>query len=159
MQVVGTGLLASARLAGEGGDVSELSKRLAEAKGDRSIDSVVDEAVKRGHPISRAAVAKYVRGDHGPRPPEATLVGLAAGLHLDVRELRELASRPGGELEPWIPPAVSASLTRQQREALNRLIVAFVGGGDDGRTPDAQKSRRVVEVTRRRAKPSPQSPN
>jgi len=137
--------------------VSELSKRLADAKGDRSIDAIADEATRRGHSISRAVVAKYVAGDHGTKPPESTLLGLAAGLHLDVRELRELANRPGGELEPWKPPAVAASLTREQRKALDALIVAIVNGDPDA-GKSAEKSVKLRQVTERPTRLTPAAP-
>lgn len=121
--------------------VSNLSEFLANAKGDRSIDDIAKQAASAGHRISRSVVAKYLRGEHGAKPPEATLAGLAAGLGVDVRVLRELAGRPAGEREPYDPPAVSASLTRKQRRALDQLILAMVEGDDDDRQSEADEMR------------------
>lgn len=122
--------------------MSDLSRYLADAKGDRSIDDIAKRATESGHPLSRSVVAKYLRGEHGTRPPEETLQGLAAGLQLDVRELRRLAGRPPGELGQYTPTPLSASLTQEQRDALDNLIRAFVseGGQHDGRQPDAEKT-------------------
>lgn len=52
--------------------VSDLSVFLANAKGDRSIDAIADRATAAGHRIGRSVVAKHLRGEHGPRIPEAT---------------------------------------------------------------------------------------
>ena len=122
--------------------VSDLSEFLANAKGDRSIDAIADKATAAGHRIGRSVVAKYLRGEHGPRIPEATLTGLAAGFGVDVRELRRLAGRPPGELGPYVPTAEASSLTQPQRNALDQLIKAFVseGGQQDGRRPEAEKT-------------------
>lgn len=106
--------------------VSDLSELLANAKGDRSIDAIAAQASSAGHPISRSAVAKYLRGKHGTRPPEATLEALAAGFGVSVRKLRIAAGRPAGELGPWRPTPLANSLTQRQRDALDELIKAFV---------------------------------
>lgn len=110
--------------------VSDLSEFLANAKGDRSIDAIAHQATAAGFPISRSDVAKYLRSEHGPRIPQATLKGLAAGFGVDVRELRRLAGRPPGELGPYVPTPEAASLTKPQRNALDQLIKAFVSEGD-----------------------------
>lgn len=124
--------------------VSDLSEFLANEKGDRSIDAIADKATAAGHRIGRSVVAKYLRGEHGPRIPEATLTGLAAGFGVDVRELRRLAGRPPGELGPYVPTAESSSLTQPQRNALDQLIKAFVSeGGPHGLVDSAQKSTKA----------------
>lgn len=122
--------------------MSDLSRRLMAAKGDQSIDAIAKRATSSGHPLSRSVVAKYLRGDHGPRVPEATLLGLAAGLGLDVRELRQLAGRPAGELGPYVPTQEAASLTRNQRDALDQLIRAFTseGSGNEVGSTEAEKT-------------------
>lgn len=114
--------------------MSDLANYLADRKGDRSIDDIAKKATASGHPISRSVVAKYLRGEHGPRPPEETLAGLAAGFDADPRELRELVGRPAGELGPYVPTKLSASLTQTQRDALDDLIRAFVKGDSDADT-------------------------
>lgn len=130
--------------------VSKLTDRLKEAKSDRSIDDIAALAVQHGHHLSRGTVAKYLRDEQGPRPPVKTLDALAAGFRIDPREVRELAGYTPGELGPWSPPDESASLTRDQRDALDRLIKSMVrveGGSSDGGQPDAQKSPRGGGVT------------
>ncbi len=115
-----------------------LAKRLDEAKGNDSIDAVVERAGRAGFTINRATVAKYTKGQGAKRPPEATLQALAAGLGLDVRELRHLVDAPRGELGPWVPPAESARLDRDQRDALTTLIKAIVAprSAADRQDPD-----------------------
>jgi hypothetical protein len=133
--------------------VSALSDRLEEAKGDRSIDDVVARAEAQGHRIDRSVVARYLKGEHGSRPRQETLSALAAGFDLDVRELRELAGRPPGELGPYVPTSESASLTAEQRQALDQLIRAITKsggvvrpfGGTDQDQPDQADGPSVSE--------------
>lgn len=123
--------------------VSRLTERLTAAKGDRSIDDIAARAVKHGNKLSRGTVAKYLRDEQSAKPPVRTLDALAAGFGIDPRELRELAGYGRGELGAWRPPAESASLTRDQRDALDRLIKTMVRAEEessDGRQPDAEKS-------------------
>ena len=122
--------------------VSDLSTYLANAKQDRSIDDIAEAARRGGHEVSRSVVAKYLRGEHGRRPPESTLAGLAAGFGVDVRVLRRLAGRAPGELGPYVPTEEASSLTQQQRDAINQLIKAFVneGGSGDAGNAEAQKT-------------------
>ena len=113
--------------------VSELSKRLADAKGDRSIDDIARQAERKGHRLDRSAIARYVKGEHGSNTRPSTIEALAAGFDLDPRELRELAGRPPGELGRYEPVPESASLTQRQRDALDLLIKAIVSeGGESG---------------------------
>ena len=109
--------------------MSDLSAYLANAKQDRSIDDIAEAARRGGHEVSRSVVAKYLRGEHGRRPPESTLAGLAAGFGVDVRVLRRLAGRAPGELGPYVPTEEASSLTQQQRDAINQLIKAFMNEG------------------------------
>jgi transcriptional regulator with XRE-family HTH domain len=121
--------------------VSALSKRLQSAKADRSIDDIVRLAERAGHKIHRSVVARYLNGEHGPRPSDKALAALAAGFGVDVRELRTLADMPPGELEPWEPTPESVRLNREQREALNQLIRAIVRGGSDAWSEPRKKTR------------------
>lgn len=120
--------------------MTALSARLADAKGERSIDSIRDQAEREGHEIDRATIAKYVAGQHGPRPPEKTLQALATGLGVDVRELRRLASMPGGELGPYVPVSEAARLDRSQRQALDALIKTIVKEVSDAGQAEDQKT-------------------
>lgn len=142
--------------------MTALSDRLAQAKGDRSIDDVVARAGEQGHRIDRSAVARYLKGEHGPRPRQETLAALAAGFEVDARELRALAGRPPGELGPYVPTSESASLTAEQRDALDQLIRAITRGeaGDRGdlRRIDLELSaepRTLIETERRVASRRP----
>ncbi|MFC7619104.1 hypothetical protein [Microlunatus sp. GCM10028923] len=113
--------------------MSALSDRLTEAKGERSIDDIVARAGEQGHRIDRSAVARYLKGEHGPRPRQETLAALAAGFDVDARELRALAGRPPGELGPYVPTSEAASLTAEQRAALDQLIRAITRGSAEDR--------------------------
>lgn len=112
--------------------MTDLSERLAEAKGNASIDAVVERAHRAGHQIDRATVARYVAGGGAKRPPERVLQALAAGLDVDLGELRELAGMPRGELGPWRPPAESGRLRQDQRDALDLLIKSMTRQERDG---------------------------
>lgn len=129
--------------------VSKLTERLAEAKGDRSIDDIARRATNLGHRLSRSTVAKYLRDEQGDRPPVSTIDALAAGFAVDARELRRLAAMQSGELGKWTPPTESSALTRDQRDALDSLIKSIVrqGGSSDDRQSEAKKS--PLEVARR----------
>lgn len=122
--------------------VSKLTERLAEAKGDRSIDDIARRATDLGHRLSRSTVAKYLRDEQGGRPPVSTIDALAAGFAVDARELRRLAAMQSGELGKWTPPTESSALTRDQRDALDSLIKSIVrqGGSSDDRQSEAEKS-------------------
>lgn len=117
-------------------NVTALSDRLADAKGNDSIDAIAERAAAEGHKIDRATVWRYVAGQHAKNPPDSVLRALAAGLGLDVRELRALAGKPAGELGKWTPPDESARLSQEQRNALNQLIKSIVReeGGSGGDT-------------------------
>lgn len=107
-------------------NVTALSDRLAEAKGNDSIDAIAERAASQGHAIDRATVGRYVAGGGAKNPPDKVLRALAAGLDLDVRELRALAGKPAGELGPWTPPDEAARLSEGQRRALDQLIKSIV---------------------------------
>lgn len=105
---------------------TELGRVLRAAKGENSYDDIAEAARRHGHKLSKSVVAKYMQGRGGVNPPDDTLRGLAAGLGLDVRALREAAGRQGGELEAYVPTARAASLTQAQRDALDQLIMTIV---------------------------------
>lgn len=121
--------------------MSALSDLLRQAKAGRSIDAIAQRARQRGHPINRATVAKYLAGEHGPRPSERTLRALAEGLGVDLRRLRRALGVPGGELGPYQPVAESARLTQVQREALDQLIRSMVARADAGNLAKADAGR------------------
>ncbi|MGV8972264.1 MAG: helix-turn-helix domain-containing protein [Rhodoglobus sp.] len=129
--------------------MSALSERLKGAKGTHSIDDIVRLAERAGHQVDRSVVARYVSGKHGRRPSDATLLALAAGFGLDVRELRTLVGMPPGELEPYEPTPEAARLSREQRDALDQLIRTIVRSESDDepapkKSPDAAEDRPVV---------------
>lgn len=127
--------------------MSALSELLVRAKTGRSIDAIAEQAQRRGYPINRATVARYLAGEHGPRPSEATLLALSAGLGVDVRQLRRCAGAPSGELGPYRPVAESARLSQSQRAAIDQLIKAMVGQSD-AILFDASGSERVHDSVR-----------
>lgn len=106
--------------------MTALSDRLADAKGNDSIDAIAERAAAAGHKIDRATVWRYVAGTHAKNPPDSVLRALAAGFGLDVRELRTLAGKPAGELGKWTPPDEAARLSQDQRRALDQLIKSIV---------------------------------
>lgn len=106
--------------------MSELSDLLRNAKGDASYEAIAAKARRAGHKLSASAVAKYVRDEQKGQTPDETLAAFAAGFDLDVRDLRQAADRPRGELGPYVPDSRANSLTKNQRDALDRLIVSIV---------------------------------
>lgn len=126
--------------------MSKLSARLEEAKGDRSIDAIVAKAEREGHKIDRATVARYVAGDHAKNPRDSVLRALAAGLDLDVRELRTLAGRPAGELGPYVPVDEAARLNADQRRAIDALIKTIVAAAPAATEPAAGPEPTVAAV-------------
>lgn len=125
--------------------MTALSDRLADAKGNDSIDAIAERAAAAGHKIDRATVWRYVAGTHAKNPPDSVLRALAAGFGLDVRDLRTLAGKPAGELGKWTPPDEAARLSQDQRRALDQLIKSIVreeGGhrGDTAPTNDGPGS-------------------
>jgi transcriptional regulator with XRE-family HTH domain len=110
--------------------MSALSERLKDAKGTRGLDDIVRLAEREGHTIHRSVVARYLKGQHGPRPSDHTIAALAAGLRVDVRELRALAGMPPGELGTYEPTPEAARLNREQRDALDQLIRTIVRKGE-----------------------------
>lgn len=122
--------------------VTALSDKLNAAKGDVSIDRLIAAAEKRsGREIpatARAGIYKALNGQHAKNPREDTLRLWAEVFELDVRDLREAAKKPRGELGPWQPVAESARLDQDQRTALDLLIKAIVrGGAEDAYGPAA----------------------
>lgn len=130
--------------------MSELSDRLNEARGDLSLDQVVELTQQKGQPLGRSSVARLLSGDHGPKVTDRVLQSIATALGLDIRELRMLASRPAGELEPFRPVQEANLLTRRQQAAINELIKSMVEGGtgSDSGQDEAEKSTRDATVTR-----------
>ena len=120
--------------------MTTLSDRLAAAKGEHSIDDIVRLAEREGHKIHRSVVARYLNGEHGPRPSDSTIMALAAGFGLDVREVRVLAGMVPGELGPYEPTHEAARLNREQRAALDQLIRAIVRSESDDDKPAPKKS-------------------
>ncbi|MFT4081147.1 MAG: hypothetical protein QM638_01045 [Nocardioides sp.] len=118
--------------------MTALSEYLAKHKGTDTIDSIAERARRAGFSIDRSTVSRYLAGKHAKRPPEVQLQALAAGLKLNISDLRELAGVPRGELGPWQPPAEANQLNRDQRVALEQLIKTIVredGEQGAGSTP------------------------
>jgi hypothetical protein len=104
--------------------VGALSERLYARQielGD-SIRTIVKRAQDAQVPLHKATVYKYLNDEGAKRPPEHTIRGLAAGFELSEGEIRRLLGMPSGEDGLWRPPEESARLSRDERDALDRLI-------------------------------------
>ena len=136
--------------------VTDLSELLNQAKGDRSVDTLIAEAERAGSTINataRATIYKALRGEHAKHPRERTLNLFSAVFDLDVRKVREAAGRPSGELGAWEPTPEAAQLNQDQRRALDMLIKSIVKS-DDQAVPALKPLRPGVTsaVEARRAK-------
>lgn len=120
--------------------MTALSELLNEAKADRSVDDLILSAEKRLgreiNPTFRSTIYRALDGSHAKRPREETLQLFADVFELDVREVRTAASRPAGELGPWVPVAEAAQLSQPVRNALDQLIKAIAEGGEVGGDAD-----------------------
>lgn len=151
--------------------MTALSDFLNDHKGeDFNVDARVAAAAKDGHAIDRATVFKVLNGDHARNPREATLAALAAVFELDVRDVREAAGKPRGELGEWKPTSESARLNQEQRDALDLLIKSIVreGGGahEHGAAPivlitptdETDEAGNVLDAARRSKTYPPRGP-
>lgn len=145
--------------------MTALSDLLNDAKGDRSVDDLIEAAEKKsGHPIRRtfrSTIYKALEGDHAKNPREETLGLFADVFQVDIRTLRLAADKPAGELGPWVPTTEAARLDRDQRRALDALIKTIVRGRDaDGQgttnEPPDDDGGVVVDLPKRPDKPAPQ---
>lgn len=119
--------------------VNEAVRDLLQSSTSDSLDVLHESAQREGLELGRTTIARALRGELA-RPKAETVDSLAELFGVDVRLLRQAVGRQGGELEPWVPDPRSASLTKDQREALDRLIVAIVTGGQlDAGQAEAQK--------------------
>lgn len=114
--------------------MTALSDLLNEAKGDHSVDYLMEEARKRNVTVKdsdRSLIYKVLSGDHARNPRDSTLRLLAEVFRLKVVDLREAAGRPRGELGPWKPVDEAAQLSQPIRDAFDELIKVIVreGGG------------------------------
>ncbi len=105
--------------------MSDLSDALVALRGDRRQWDPVEAAARNGHRISLGQLSAFLSGRHGT-PQESTLLALSAAFGVDVRVLRELAGWPAGELGPYVPAPEAASLSREQRAAIDGLIRSIV---------------------------------
>ncbi len=115
--------------------MTPLAKLLNLAKGDRSVDTLIADARKRGVPVPESArgnIYKALDGKHAKTPTDRVLTLWAEVFRLNVQDLREAVGRPRGELGPWVPPDEANQLNEEQREALGALIKAIVRGGGEG---------------------------
>lgn len=133
--------------------MTRLSDRLNDAKNGVSIVAAVERAKKAGHAIERGTVYRYLKGDHAKNPTDETLEALAFVFDLKVTDLRDLADKPSGELEPYSPPSYANRLNRDQRRALNELIRTIVESADASLTGhiDTEASATVTQLPNRRA--------
>lgn len=119
--------------------MSALSDRLRDAAGSKTYDEIVELTEQVGMALGKGTVHRLLTGTHG-RVKQATLAAIAKALGLDERELRVLADRPAGDLGLYIPTENARSLTKKQRDAIDQMIDAFVGGDIGGLAAPAEKS-------------------
>lgn len=104
---------------------------------------------KTGGRLSHSVVADYLNGRQAKQPKEYVLQAFAEVFpKLTVKQLRELAGLPAGELDPYQPPAEANRLDARQRRAVDeiiRLLADSTGGEADG---DAATTN-VRQLTRR----------
>lgn len=144
MHTTAQGVLRLHAIRTESCHVTALSDLLNDAKGVDSIDRLIEAAEKRTgveiNRTARAGIYKALSGQHAKNPREETLLVWAEVFQLDVRDLRQAAAKPRGELGPWQPVAESARLDQEQRQALDLLIKAIVrGGAEDAHSPATNK--------------------
>lgn len=126
--------------------MTPLARLLLDAKGDRSVDSLIAEAERRGvtvNPTARATVYKALKGDHAKNPREETVQLFASVFALDLRDVRQAAGKPRGELGRWVPTNEAHRLDQEQRDALDALIKAIVRTGGEAGGDTAATSQEV----------------
>lgn len=126
--------------------MTALSDLLNNAKGDRGLDTIVRIAERKGYKIDRSTFHRAFNGDHAKKPRDSTLRAWAAGLDLDVNELRRLCGLPEGEMGRYVGPDESARLNRDQRKALDRLIVTIVTP-KESRDVEPAAQKKVTRIT------------
>lgn len=101
-------------------------------------DYVRDHMVERGIPnptrlaaragLAHETVRRILRGVG--RPSETTIEKLAAAIGGSVPQMRLLAGRPAGELEPFVLPAEANRLGRREREVVRSMVQALLDASD-----------------------------
>ncbi|WP_436699919.1 hypothetical protein [Nocardioides sp. BYT-33-1] len=117
--------------------MTALSDLLNDAKGDRSVDQLIQAARDRGVEVSdtaRANAYKALKGRHAKNPTDNVLTVWSEIFGVPVTELRKAVGKPAGELGPWVPVSEAGQLSQDIRNALDDLIKAIVkeGGGAHG---------------------------
>lgn len=77
------------------------------------------------------------------RPSETTIEKLAAALGGSVPQMRLLAGRPAGELEPFILPPEANQLGAREREVVLSMIHALLQASD--RSSELRRSPSVLD--------------
>jgi len=121
-----------------GGCVSDLSGVLLLRSRYRSLaDFLVDQMMVRGirthrelGAFLRVAPATATRLLHGERVPhEDTLDKIARAFDIEITEIRRMAQRPVGDVEPFVLPKEFDQLTPGQRDVVRRVCWELLYAG------------------------------
>lgn len=69
-----------------------------------------------------------LRGKHAANPSDEVLEAFGEVLGIPLVKLRQLAGRPGGTADPYVPPPEADLLDARQRRAVDEVIRSMVGG-------------------------------
>lgn len=95
--------------------------------------------------VSHEAVRRVITGRSVKR---STLDAVAGALGVDPEVLQELRGEdPAKGPRPWYPPEAAALLTRDEREALSRLIGLMTKGRGDDRGDAAPMKQAGAHIT------------
>lgn len=102
---------------------------LSDALNDANVEgwSAAEIARRSGDRIHRATAANMLRGKHAANPSDDVLEAFAEVLDIPLVKLRQLAGRPGGTAEPYVPPPEADLLDARQRRAVDEVIRSMVG--------------------------------
>lgn len=102
---------------------------LSDALNDANVEgwSAAEIARRSGDRIHRATAANVLRGKHAANPSDEVLEAFADVLDIPLVKLRQLAGRPGGTADPYVPPPEADLLDARQRRAVDEVIRSMVG--------------------------------
>lgn len=103
--------------------MSALSDALNAANTERW--STREIARRAGDRVSHTQLGKYLKPNH-PQPSDAVLLAFSEVFGIPLPELRDLAGRPAGENEPYMPPPEANLLNARQRRAVDEMIRSMV---------------------------------
>lgn len=120
---------------------------LSDALRDANVEGWSSREIARrsGEKIHHATVSNVMRGKHAANPSDEVLSAFAEVFKIPLTRLRELAGRPAGETEPYIPPPEADLLDARQRRAVDELIRSIAAASPAARN-DGSAERDVLET-------------